>query len=166
MTTSMDVCNAIAEVVAGVWPERMIYRDFCPVDHQRPSSYLYVTESGFEPVNPFLVQWSMEAVLELYCSTDQYDISSTEELRQDQEQVLLAFGTPVLKIGDRHITLSVKGEGMEMGSAFVRFSATWCDARPAYQDPNAPGSGIPKMEHFAVNGTVIVGGEPEKGKGE
>ena len=109
MTTSMDVCNAIAEVVAGVWPERMIYRDFCPVDHQRPSSYLYVTESGFEPVNPFLMQWSMEAVLELYCSTDQYDISSTEELRQDQEQVLLAFGTPVLKIGDRHITLSVKG---------------------------------------------------------
>lgn len=166
MTTSVEVCGAIAEVVAGVWPDRMIYRDFCPADHKRPSSYLYVTESGFEPVNPFLVQWEMEAVLELYCATDEYDISSTEELRRDQESVLLAFGTPALKVGDRYITLTAKGDGMEMGSAFVRFSATWVDSRPEYQDPNAPDSGIPRMEDFAVNGAVLAGGAPEKGDGE
>ena len=42
MTTSVDVCNAIADVVAKLWPDRMIYRDFCPADHNRPSSFLYI----------------------------------------------------------------------------------------------------------------------------
>ena len=101
MTTSVDVCNAIADVVAKLWPDRTIYRDFCSAKHERPSSFLYVIKSTMEPANISLVEWTMEAELELFCATDEYDISSTEDLRKNQEDVLLAFGAPSLKVGDR-----------------------------------------------------------------
>lgn len=155
MTTSMDVCDAIAAVVANLWPERMIYRDFCPVDHHRPSSYLYLTASSMTPANISLVEWQMEARLELFCATDDYDISSTEELRRDQEAVLLAFAEPSLRVGDRWITLTAQGDGMDLGSAFVSFSATWFDQRPGYHDPDdmtdPVSASVPKMEDYEAN---------------
>lgn len=155
MTTSIDVCNAIADVVAKLWPDRMIYRDFCPADHKRPSSFLYIVESGFEPANVSLVEWSLEAELELFCATDEYDISSTEDLRKNQEDVLLAFGAPSLKVGDRYVTLQALGDGAELGSAFVKFTASWFDQRPGYHDPedmnDTESADVPKMEDFEFN---------------
>ena len=154
-TTSVDVCNAIAKVVGGLWPDRMIYRDFCPVDHQRPSSFLYLVKSSFEPANVSLVEWSMEAELELFCASDEYDLSSTEALRQDQEDVLLAFGQPSLPVGDRYVTIQAMGDGADQGSAFVKFTATWFDQRPGYHDPedmtDPVSAGVPKMEEIENN---------------
>ena len=97
----------------------------------------------------------MEAELELFCATDEYDESSTEELRKDQEAVLLAFGTPSLKVGDRYVTFLALGDGADLGSAFVKFTASWFDQRPGYHDPedmNDPVSAdVPKMEDFEFN---------------
>lgn len=152
MTTSMDVCGAIAKVVADLWPDRMIYRDFCSVDHQRPSSYLYVTKSGFADANIAMVCWEMEAELELFCATDEYDISSTEKLRQDQEAVLLAFGAPSLQVGEDWVTLTAKGDGMDMGSAFVSFSAQWFTQRPDYHEPD---EAVPQMQNFVTTITDV-----------
>lgn len=158
--TSLDVCDAIHAVIAKLWPDRMIYRDFCPVNHHRPSSYLYVTDSSMTPANIAMVQWQMEARLELFCSTDEYDTSSTEELRREQEAVLLAFPAPSLQVGDRWGTLTVQGDGMDMGSAFVVFSASWFDQRPGYHDPDDmtdPESGaVPKMEQIVCD--ISAGG--------
>lgn len=155
MITSVDVCNAIAAVVAKLWPERIVYRDFCSTDHQRPSSYLYVVKSAVEPANFCLSKWTMEAELELFCATDAYDISSTETLRADQETVLLAFGLPSLKVKDSFVELAADGDGMEVGSAYVKFTASWFTETPGYE---APEDSVPMMEDFEVNGTVIAGG--------
>lgn len=146
--TSTEVCNAIADVIGTLWPERIIYRDFCPVGHKRPSCYLYITKSRMENVSIGLVQWSMEAQLELFCATDRYDISSTEELRQEQEAVLLAFHGPSIQVGDRWLELNVQGDGMEMGSAFVVFTASWLSVRPGYVDPSED---TPMMEDYTIN---------------
>lgn len=159
MTTSIDVCNAIADVVAKLWPERMIYRDFCEDEFKRPSSFLYVIKSTMEPANVSLVEWTMEAELELFCATNKYDISSTEALRKDQEAVLLAFAPPSLQVGDRHITLTAIGDGTELGSAYVKFTATWFDQRPGYHDPEET---APVMEHFEVNGHQFPPGNTGK----
>ena len=161
VVTSMDVCDAIGAVLVKLWPDRFLYRDACPADHQRPSGYLYVTKSAFTPESPWTGQWEMTAQLELFCATNAYDLSSTEDLRRDQERVLLAFAAPKLHVGDRWITLAAKGEGMEAGSAFVLFSANWMDEIPSVadpetpydpNDPNAPaGAKIPRMENFEIN---------------
>ena len=62
--TYIDVLEAIAGRVASLWPERMLYRDFCPADHKRPSGFLYVERAEMEDVNLGLVQWSLEARLD------------------------------------------------------------------------------------------------------
>lgn len=162
--TGMEVCDAIASVVSELWPERIIYRDFCPADHRRPSSYLYVTDSSMAAANRCLVEWTVEAQLELFCSTDEYDLSSTEALRLDQERVLLAFAAPSLQVGDRWVALTAKGDGMDMGSAFVSFSVSWYDELPGYTTPEET---APLMEHAEVSGTIPAGGMPDiKTRGE
>lgn len=147
--TPRDVSDAIAGKLAQLWPERMIYRDFCPVDFQRPSCFLWIPKSDLHPSNAHLVEWSMEAELELFCATDAYDIQSTEELSSDQEKVLCAFdGTP-LAVLDRHVLVTATAEGMEVGSAYVRFTASWLDAWPSRPQTGT----IPLMEQYSINMT-------------
>ena len=113
-----------------------------------------------------MVQWEMEASLELFCSTDEYDISSTEELRKDQEAVLLACASPAIQVGDRWVTLTAKGDGMDMGSAFVAFSAAWTEQRPGYHDPDDTtdpvSSAVPKMEHVECSRTFSAQSQDER----
>lgn len=161
IVTSMDVCDAIGSVLVQLWPDRFLYRDACPADHQRPSGYLYVTESRFTPESAWMGIWRMKAQLELFCSANEYDQSSTEDLRRDLERVLLAFAAPKLHVGDRWITVDAKGDGMEAGSAFVLFSASWMEKIPGIEDPAVPydpenpdapaGAKIPRMEQFEIN---------------
>lgn len=147
--TPRDVSDAIAGQLAQLWPDRMIYRDFCPVDFQRPSCFLRRPEADLHPSNAHLVEWSMEAELELFCATDAYDIQSTEELARDQEKVLCIFdGTP-LAVLDRHVMVTAKAEDMEVGSAYVRFTASWLDAWPSRTQSDT----IPLMEQFSIKMT-------------
>lgn len=135
MTSIYDIQEAIARVLAKRWPERMIYRDFCPVDFQRPSFFLWTTETELTPVNLALAQWSGTMTLEIFCETDHYDESSAEQLRAEQAEVLRLFGSPKMPVGDRFIEVSATGSGQDPGSAFVEFSAAWVDQRPGYAEP-------------------------------
>ena len=149
--TYQDLMEAIAGRIAKLWPERMLYRDFCPADHKRPSGFLYVTNASYEDANLFLVQWTFEAELTLYAATDSYDAESTEALRLDQLKVLSAFGGPALQVGDRSVVLTAGASSPGPGEAYVTFSASWIDARPAAADPDVPPSDAPLMEHYELN---------------
>ncbi len=153
--TSTDLMEDLAERIAALWPERMLYRDFCPNDYKRPSGFLYVRSAGFEDVNIGLVRWSVEAELELFAATDAYTVESTEALRRDQDAVLDLFGGPSIQVGDRHIPVYATAEAPGPGSAYVSFSAAWTDVRPGYHDPEDPGdpetAQTPKMEHIEIN---------------
>lgn len=133
--TPNDVAEAIAETLAAKWPDRLIYRDFCPAEFERPSFFLYIEEEGAEDRSIILVEWAVALRLEIFCATDLYDISSTEELRQVQGEVLALFGGPKMAVLGRHVTISAKGDGQEPGTAFVDFTATWMDIRSGYKAP-------------------------------
>lgn len=149
--TYQDLMEAIAARIAKLWPERMLYRDFCPADHKRPSSFLYVTNASYEDANPFLVQWTFEAELTLCAATDAYSAESTEQLRRDQLAVLGAFGGPAIQVGDRSVILTVGAPSPGPGEAYVTFSASWMDGRPVYTEPGNPPGDVPLMEHYALN---------------
>ena len=152
--TYQDLIEAIAAKIAGLWPKRMLYRDFCPVDHQRPSGFLYVTRAEWTDACLGLVRWDFEAELALHAATDSYTVESTEALRADQLAVLTLFAGPDIQVGDRHIVLQTQAEAPGPGVAYVRFSASWLDGRPKYVDPDtAPEgeSGVPRMEDFALD---------------
>lgn len=157
--TYQDLTEAIAEKIAAMWPDRMLYRDFCPVDFQRPSGFLYVTDASYADAGIGLVEWSYEAEVLLYAATDSYTVESTESLRADQLAVLDAFAGPALRVGDRSLIIHVAAEAPGPGEAYVRFSASWVDSRPGYVDKDtAPESesGVPLMEHY----TMLVGTTP------
>lgn len=101
--TYQDLMEAIAAKVAKLWPARMLYRDFCPADFQRPSSFLYVVDASYTDANRYLVNWNFEAELTLYSETDSYTVESTEALRMDQLAVLNAFADPNIQVGDRSL---------------------------------------------------------------
>ena len=152
--TYQDVMEAIAAKVAALWPDRMLYRDYCPADFKRPSGFLYVQEAGFTDVNIGLVQWHMTAELSLFAATDSYTVESTEALRADQLAVLMSFGGPSIPVEDRHVALTAAADTPGPGIAYVRFEAEWMDVRPGYLDPDtAPESagGAPLMEHYQLN---------------
>ena len=110
-----------------------------------------MTNASYEDANLFLVQWTFEAELTLYAATDSYDAESTEALRLDQLKVLSAFGGPAIQVGDRSVVLTVGAPSPGPGEAYVTFSASWIDARPAAADPDVPPSDAPLMEHYELN---------------
>lgn len=151
--TYQDLMEAIAAKVAKLWPARMLYRDFCPADFQRPSSFLYVVDASYTDANRYLVNWNFEAELTLYSETDSYTVESTEALRMDQLAVLNAFADPNIQVGDRSIMLQTAAEAPGPGEAYVKFTAQWTDQRPGFVDEDtAPESesGVPLMEDFAL----------------
>ena len=101
--TYEDLMEAIADRISELWPERMLYRDFCPSDFKRPSGFLYVVKAGYTDANAGLVRWDFSAELTLYAATDAYTVESTEALRAEQNKVLRQFGGPAVSVGDRHI---------------------------------------------------------------
>ena len=149
--TYQDLMETIAARIAKLWPDRMLYRDFCPADHKRPSGFLYVTDASHVDANLFLVQWTFEAELTLYAATDAYSAESTEQLRRDQLAVLGAFGGPAIQVGDRSVILTVGAPSPGPGEAYVTFSASWMDARPVFTDPDDPSVDVPLMEHYELN---------------
>lgn len=174
--TALDLCEAVAGRLAELWPDRLLYRDFCPADHRRPSGFLYVTKNDSTDVNALLTRWDVELELELFSAADVYDLPSTEALRADQERVTASFPSP-LPVGDRRISLTAAGDGGEAGSAFVKFSASWVEPRrgavpgiapPADgsgggpEDPWNPGS-IPLMETFEFDSAGAAGSGQKKG---
>lgn len=164
--TVQNLMEAIKTMVRECWPGEEIYTDELPKDFKRPSFALECQKNETADVNPFLVQRTVTVLLTCFVEVNAYGDSSREALNRRMDTLCAHFGQGYLRVGDRALRVQTdRGVGAP-DFAEVTLTFTWVDGRPAYQDPNAPGSGIPKMEHFAVNGTVIVGGEPEKGKGE
>lgn len=152
--TYQELTEAIAEKISALWPGRMIYRDFCPVDHKRPSGFLYVTQADWSDANLGLVRWDFTAELTLFAATDSYALESTESLRLDQLAVLQAFSGPSIQVGDRHIVLTLGAPSPGPGDAYVQFTASWLDSRPGYVDQDTEPesvSGVPLMEEFTMD---------------
>lgn len=163
--TYQDLMESIAAKVAKLWPERMLYRDFCPADFQRPSSFLYVVDASYTDANRYLVNWNFEAELTLFAETDSYTVESTETLRMDQLTVLNAFAVPNIQVGDRSIMLNTAAETPGPGEAYVKFTAQWTDQRPGFVDEDtAPEdeSGVPLMEEYTLRVGTALPADKEK----
>lgn len=152
--TYQELMETIAARVAALWPERTLYRDFCPVDFKRPSGFLYVTQADRADANLGLVRWDFAAELTLFAATDSYTAESTEALRRDQLAVLQAFSGPSIQVGDRHVVLTLGAPSPGPGEAYVQFASSWLDSRPGYVDEDTEEesvSGVPLMEEFTMD---------------
>lgn len=127
MTTSTQVADAIAGRIAGQWPDRLIHRDVCPVDFDRPGFFLQLGPMTLERVLG-LTQVTAQFELEIFSTVDEYSVAASEELMETQQRVLELFADEDLEVAGRHITVEVSGDGHEPLSAFVVFKAVWLDS--------------------------------------
>lgn len=147
--TAEDLAEAIAERVAGKWPERIIYRDVCPENFDRPSFFLQTLECEPEDANASLVSWDAKLLLILYDEKDDHYETSSERLQAIQTEIFRLFAAP-LRVGDRVVLVHAKGVGREPGEAYVELSSSWMDGR----DTGAPEAPIPPVaEEYAIKYT-------------
>ncbi len=147
--TPRELMEGVALRLAALWPERVIYREVCPDDHQRPSAYVQVLEADPQRANLLLVRWRVRLLVTLWRPLDDYGLASEEALLGDKFDAMAALlGTP-LAVGDRHITLQAADKGQDPGdgAGFVEVTAEWTDALPGAPNSDPPGE-APLMEHI------------------
>lgn len=126
--TPQDLKDGICQRLAELWPERTVYPDVCPDDHERPSSYVQVLESTPTMVNAQLVRWDAKLLVTIWGDLDDYSLAGSAALMADQKAVISAL-FPFLAVGDRVVTLSVSDQGQDEadGAAFVEGTCQWFD---------------------------------------
>lgn len=148
--TPNDLKDAICLELAGLWPDRTIYPDECQDDHKRPSAFVQIVEDPLETVNIGLVRWRVKFLVVLWGDVDDYALASSEELTDDQVDVIAVLTRAALSVGDRRILLTAKGKGRdpEDGAAFVEVDATWVDKPPTPRNTKPQETDGPMMEDF------------------
>lgn len=124
----IELAEAVAEVLSARWPERVVYRDVCPAEFERPSFFLYVAAAEPTDANADLIRWTAELRLIIYDQKDDHYETSSERLLAVQAEVFRLLSVPI-PVGDRRIKVNAKGDGRDPGEAYASLAATWLDAR-------------------------------------
>ncbi len=124
--SAQDIKTAIMEVLAVLWPERTVYPDTCPDDHDRPSALVQILSADPTPANAGMLKRDAKFLVVLWGELDGYALADEETLTDDQEKVMAALGVP-LAVGDRHLLLlpSAQGYDLDDGAAFVEVTTSW-----------------------------------------
>lgn len=144
--TPQDLKDGICQRLAELWPDRTVYPDVCPDDHERPSSYVQVLESTPTMVNAHLVRWDAKLLVTIWGDLDDYSLAGSAALMADQKAVTSAL-FPFLAVGDRVVALSVSDQGRDEsdGAAFVEASCCWYDGLDSLKDPESGGATNPNL---------------------
>lgn len=147
--TFADVSEAIAAVLSRKWPERTIYRDVCPTDHERPAFFLQCGKTSMAPESLALWRFKAEYLLIQYDEKDEFYEVSAERLLMEQVQVLALFSAPVLEVEGRYPSMTaVAGEGRDADTAFVTIRVEWLGPPPAYLKELEEAADTETMEDF------------------
>lgn len=150
--TPQDLKDGIRLRLAELWPDRTVYPDVCPDDHDRPSSYVQVVESTPTQVNAHLVRWDVSILIILWGEQDHYALADSGTLMADQKAVISAL-FPLLAVEDRVVQLHIadKGQDAADGAAFVEAKCQWFDGIDSLQDSGGSGTAgptLPIMNNF------------------
>lgn len=148
MLTIKQVLDAVAEVVAAVFPGEAVQTDMVPVEFERPSSWIEMIDSSMEPESPFAVSRTMIVSITRFCTVDDYHNSQTERLANDLTLLQAALAQGTLAVDDRYLDIGrVSGK---YGADFAQLSVplSWWD------DNDVKLPDIPVIEHYGINEEV------------
>lgn len=148
MLTIKQVLDAVAAVVAAVFPGEPVQADMVPVEFERPSSWIEMTDSSMETESKFSVSRTMIVTVTRFCTVDDYHNSQTERLANDLMLLQTALAQGTLAVGDRYLDIGrVSGK---YGADYAQLSIplSWLDDN----DFNLPE--LPVIEHYEINEEV------------
>lgn len=127
MTSTSDILDAIATVLAKAFPKRPIYVNFCPDDFKRPCFLIEFISSTQTAASYFVNELTVYFTITCFEKTGKYSISSQTDLIQIQSEVLSAFSGGVLPVGDRYLELMTSAGGCDAACSFVDLQLSFFD---------------------------------------
>lgn len=124
MLTNNDIAEAIATLVEKAFPGELLYREYTPVDFQRPSNLVEISGGKFYPnFGCGSVELRPRVTLTTFTKTDPYHRQESPELTRRQMTLLGLFLPGYIRVGDR--APHVLDEGvMENGLDFAAITVT------------------------------------------
>lgn len=137
MTTTTDILDAVNLRLLEKWPRRTVYVEACPVDFDRPSFWLQVQSHDQTEAGRFLLRHTMVIILTLFDELDEYYEANWQRLSRETDEAMCLLSLP-LKVGTRHIMLSLKRLPRDPDRAQLQLTATWMDTMPGTGGDNTP----------------------------
>ena len=103
MTSMSDIVTAINKAVEKEFPDDMFYIDLLPLDFERPSTLLELTQETRKDVNKNTVSVVAQFLITCFATTDEHYNSSTAELTKKMDTIMDIFRSGYLEVGDRCI---------------------------------------------------------------
>ena len=150
LTTTTDILDAINLRLLELWPERTVYVEACPVDFDRPSTWLQVQSHDQVDAGRFLLRHTAVILLTLFDEQDDHYEANWQRLSRETDEVMVLLSPP-LEVGARRIRLGAKRLPRDPDHAQVQLTATWMDTMPG-----TGGSDTPAADSVAVDARVVM----------
>ena len=150
MTTTTGILDAVNLRLLELWPERTVYVEACPVDFDRPSSWLQVQSHDQVDAGRFLLRHTAVILLTLFDELDDHYEAQWQRLSRETDEAMCLL-TPPLEVGARLIRLGIKRLPREPDRAVLQLTAVWMD-----EMPGAGGSDAPVADSVEVNARVVM----------
>lgn len=137
-----DIVTAVNRLIVDEWPERPVYRDFMQKDFDRPSFYLEVKKTTIEPLNAHLLHENHVIAAVIFESVDESGAADNACLLETRERLQRLFSSGKLKVGDRHLNISVSDPTLDIDSALIDLTVDYYRPRGDDQDGKPPISSI------------------------
>lgn len=149
--THVSFADAVEERLRTRWPNRMVYRDLCRIDHETPSFFLQLVEAEPTAVNAALVRWTVKVVVAAFDVVDDYADTPTGPLLETQLAIMDLFAAGHVTADGSTAAVSANGAGRDEEAAFVELSATWLAPRRVAPPP------MPEpMEHLSWKASLHI----------
>lgn len=142
MLTTKNLLDGVETALGKLWPNGKVYQDITPVDFERPSTLVEVTELTMEPVSSRIVDRSATVQVTRFQKVDDYHNTQVAVLAEELTLLLNHFAVPTLAVGDRHLDVGKVSGKYENDFAWIRIPLTWEDDRETEETHRA------LMEHY------------------
>ena len=150
LTTTTDILDAINLRLLEKWPQRTVYVEACPVDFERPSFWLQVQSHDIADAGRFIQRHTAVILLTLFDEQDDHYEANWQRLSRETDEAMRLL-TPPLKVGQRHINLTMKRLPRDPDHAQVQLTAVWMDEMPGAGD-----SETPVADSYELNTRVVM----------
>lgn len=133
-----EIVTAVNRLIVEEWPERPVYRDYMQKDFERPSFFLEVKKSSIEPLNAHLLHENHVIAAAIFESVDESGAADNTCLLETRERLQRLFSSGKLKVGDRHLNISVSAPTLDIDSALIDLTVDYYRPRGGDQDGKPP----------------------------
>ena len=136
MLKTSSIITAVNEAVCTAFPDLTVYINTIAQDMERPSLYIDLLERTETDAGYNLVDVALSVNIVYFAALTASGISDFTAVYDAQDTLIDLFRNGKLDVDDRSLTITVTGNGADIGEAYVRIDTRFLDDRdrePSHQ---------------------------------